>query len=344
MTGRGIKHLLFWPGLCLFVYLLRKVGWQHLVHDLRLLGWSLVLILGLSGVKYVISALALAAAFFPEERQSWPALFGYRLAGEAMNYLSIAGPLMSEPVKASLVRGVGFTPALASTLLETTVNTMAASLVSVAGLGLLVFGRLSGAALRFASFGAIVLLLAMVIGLLYALKNSVPFLTWPWQRARRICRLSSPKLGARLELVEGRLHRLSAERPGALWMIFFLSLVAQGLALVEIYAVVIPLGITPSLASLLVMEAFTKLAKALFFFVPARIGADEGSSAGIFALLGLAPTAGVTLALARRWRAIFWSGVGLAFLLAASVKPVSSMSKEQRAISKEQSVPFAPGP
>jgi hypothetical protein len=322
MTRRGFNQILFLLGLSLFVYLLRRIGWDGLAYDFRLLGWFLVLILVLSGIKYVISALAWAAAFFPEERQSWPALFGSRLAGEAMNYLSIAGPLLSEPAKASMVRGVRFAPALASTLLETTVNAIAASLVTIAGLAVLVLWHASGNTLRSAGSLAILILLALGSGFLYVLKYRVPFLTWPWQRLRHIRWLSSPKVGEHLALIEGRLHRLRAERPGTLWLMFLLSFINQGLALLEIYAVVIPLDITLGFSGVLVMEAFTKLAKALFFFVPARIGADEGSSAGIFALLGLAPAAGVTLALARRLRALFWSAVGLAFLLAHGVKSV----------------------
>jgi hypothetical protein len=117
------------------------------------------------------------------------------------------------------------------------------------------------------------------------------------------------------------MHRLSAERPTALWTIFLLSLATQGLALLEVYAIILPLGITPRFSGVVMMEAFTKLAKAIFFFIPARIGADEGSSAGVFALMGLAPTAGITLAFARRLRALFWSAIGLLYLFSQGVKP-----------------------
>jgi hypothetical protein len=201
-------------------------------------------------------------------------------------------------------------------------------------LAVLVGWQAPGGTLRSAGSLAILILLALGSGFLYALKYRVPFLTWPWQRVRHIRWLSSPKVGEHLALIESRLHRLRAERPGALGLIFLLSFVNQGLALLEIYAVVIPLGLTPGLSGVLVMEAFTKLAKALFFFVPARIGADEGSSAGIFALLGLAPAAGVTLALARRLRALFWSAVGLAFLLAHSVKPLPPRSEVEAQLSE----------
>lgn len=320
MAESRVKQVVFFGGFLLFVYLLYRVGWDVLTHDFKLLGWALLLILMLSGIKYLMSGGALAAAFFPEERQPWTSLFGYRVAGEAMNYLSIAGPLVSEPVKASLVRGVAFEPALASTLVETTINTIAASMVTVAGLAVFVLRYSTGSTLQFAGYGAMAILLALSFSLLYALRRRAPFLTWPWERVRRLGWRASPKAGEKLSLVEARIHRLSAERPAALGLIFLLSFAAQGLALLEIYAALVPLGITVSFSSVLVMEAFTKLAKAIFFFVPGRVGADEGSSAGIFALLGLAPAAGLTLALARRLRAIFWSGVGLGVLFAHSVK------------------------
>ncbi|MBI4470680.1 MAG: flippase-like domain-containing protein [Acidobacteria bacterium] len=330
MTGRKTRQIFAVLGLLLFAYLLKRTGWGALAHDFRQLGWFLLLILALSGIKYVISAWALSAAFFPEERQSWRHLFGYRLAGEAMNYLSVAGPLASEPVKAYMVRGVGFAPALASSILETTVNAIAAGWVSVAGLLALIMWHAPAATVRHAGYATILVLLAFGFGFFYALKHRVPFLTGPWRRMRRIRSLSSPRLGEKLALIEGRMHRLNAERTSALWWMLLLSLLNQGLALLEIYAALIPLGIKPGFASVLAVEAFTKLAKALFFFVPARIGADEGSSLGVFALLGFSPAAGVTLALARRLRAVFWSAVGIAFLLAHGVKSESRRPERGR--------------
>ena len=336
MTRGWFKQISFGLGVSLFLYLLWRLGWDTLVRDFRSIGWFLAVIVALSGVKYVLSARAWAAAFFPEERQSWRKLFGYRLAGETINYVSIAGPLLGEPVKASMLRGVRFLPGLASTLLETTANSMAGILVIVTGLGLLVLRHAPERMLLYAGYLAILILLALGSGFIYLLKCRVPFLTGPWRRLRHLPWLSSPKLGENLALVEGRMHRLSAERPGALWSIFLLSFLTQALALLEIYVVILPLGITPRFSTVLVIEAFTKLAKTVFFFVPGRIGADEGSSAGVFALLGLSPAAGVTLTLARRLRAIFWSALGLVFLLANSVKPDLRQSEAEERPSSER--------
>lgn len=330
-VGHRSKQFLFLLGLTFFIYVLKRTGWSTVAEGFSRLGWYLLLIFVLSGVKYVISAVAWAAAFLPEERQSWRRLFGARLAGEALNYLSIAGPLLGEPVKASLLRGVRFVPGLASTLLETTVNTMAATLLAIAGLLLLVLYRGPGPVTQYASVAVIVVLLALVLGFLYFLKRRAPFLTASYKWLRRFPKLSSGRLGEKLAMIEERMHQLSFERPGRFAAIFLLSCATQGLALLEIYAVLFALGVSLSFASLLVIEGFTKVARAVFFFVPTRIGADEGSSAGIFALLALSPSGGVLLALARRLRALIWSAIGLGFLFAYSRKlnqPPSGMATE----------------
>ncbi len=326
MNKRRLQRISLLFGMVLFAYLLHRVGWNTLLVDLRTMGWFLALIVLLSGIKYAIRAFAWATAFYPGERQPVRRLFRYFLAGEALNYLSVAGPFLGEPAKASMLRGVRFAPGLASTLLETAVNGIAAIAVTVVGMGLLVLFYLPGNVLRYAGWLAILLLVVVECGFVIALKCRVPILTWPWRRIRRFFRRAPQEFGENLAVIEERMHQLSSERPGALWLIFLLGFVTQALALLEIYAAVLPLGIRPEISSVLVMEAFTKLVKTLFFFVPGRIGTDEGSTAGIFGLLGLAPSAGVMLALARRLRAIFWSAVGLVVLLAYNVTSTARRS------------------
>lgn len=308
------NRIFFVLGALLFVYLIHSVGWKALIADVRRFGWLLLMVLLLSGMKYAISATAWSAAFFSEERQSWRSLFGCRVAGEAINYLSAGGPLLGEPVKASLLRGIRFLPGLTSAVLESSVNTVAATLVTVTGLGLLVIGYAPGGAVLYASEFAIALLLILVSGFAVVLWRRPPLLKALGSALARVAWMRRTNVQQKLAQFEERLYRLSSERPAALLWVFLLSLAAQGLALLEVAVVLSALGISPEISTVLIIEALTKLAKSMFFFVPTRIGADEGSSAGVFVLLGLAPGAGILLALARRLRAVFWSGVGLAFL------------------------------
>ena len=53
---------------------------------------------------------------------------------------------------------------------------------------------------------------------------------------------------------------------------------------------------------------------ALFFFVPAKAGVQEGGKALIFRLLGLDPAKGLVLGIVRRLRELTWSLIGLVVL------------------------------
>ena len=52
----------------------------------------------------------------------------------------------------------------------------------------------------------------------------------------------------------------------------------------------------------------------LLFFVPARVGTQEGGKYAIFRLLRLDPRVGFALGLVRRLRELVWALVGLAVL------------------------------
>ena len=60
------------------------------------------------------------------------------------------------------------------------------------------------------------------------------------------------------------------------------------------------------------IEGSAKLVAFVFFFVPAQLGATEGSNALIFPIIGLPIAAGVTLALVRRVRSLCIAAIGIA--------------------------------
>jgi hypothetical protein len=52
-----------------------------------------------------------------------------------------------------------------------------------------------------------------------------------------------------------------------------------------------------------------------FKFVPLRAGVDEGGTGQVSKVLGFAKATGVTLAIVRKGRDIFWSSIGVVLLL-----------------------------
>jgi hypothetical protein len=62
------------------------------------------------------------------------------------------------------------------------------------------------------------------------------------------------------------------------------------------------------------IEGASRAIKIVAGWMPARIGADESGIAATFFALGLSPSSGLTLALARRSRDLFGAFIGLSWL------------------------------
>jgi hypothetical protein len=100
--------------------------------------------------------------------------------------------------------------------------------------------------------------------------------------------------------------------------VFALDLLFHALAVLEVFITLqLLLGDrTVTFAEAIIFESLDRLVVVLFKFVPFRIGVDEALSGALAAMLAIDPAAGVALAVVRKIRNLFWSGVGLAIVAA----------------------------
>lgn len=236
------------------------------------------------------------------------------IAGEALNYLSIPGPLLGEPLKAAMVENVSFGRSLTSTITESLLNTVSAAVLTISGLLVLAAGLLYPTGSSTYEILAIFLLLSLLLVVLAALGSAKSISIYLVRIVHRIPGIKNRRWEDYCSIVEERFALLRRQRPGSLQAIFCITLVCQVLLMAEIVLVLWPLGYHLQLTTVLIVEAATKASKAAFFFVPARIGADEGSAAGVFLLLGMTSFPGLALVIVRRLRALVWSLAGLVFL------------------------------
>jgi hypothetical protein len=82
----------------------------------------------------------------------------------------------------------------------------------------------------------------------------------------------------------------------------------------EVYVVLAWIGAPVDWATALAVEAGSVLIDGIVFFVPAKLGTQEGGKVVLFAALGLDPARGFTLGVVRRIRELVYAGLGLAAL------------------------------
>src|SRR5262249_33617512 len=73
--------------------------------------------------------------------------------------------------------------------------------------------------------------------------------------------------------------------------------------------------LAPTLLSAFILESVNRIINVAFKFIPLRLGVDEGGTGMVSAVLGLTRAVGVTLAIIRKGRDMFWSAIGVALIV-----------------------------
>ena len=320
--------LLAAAGLALFAFAAERIGWHAVIRAIAEARTGVAIIVGLSLVRLFLQTRAWSIALRADGVES-PAseLMFIRLASQGVGYLSVLGPVASEPMKISLLRkrGSGAT----GTLVDTGVYWFTSGMVGIAGclsaILLLTHSRHSIASL--AMFG---LVLAASLFLLAGPKSPLsPLVDALGARC--------PRWLQKTARLEAALRRFEVQHPSSIRRMFLLGIACQGLVGAEVLAIFWTLKIPFHAGVLLGVEGATRAIKIMAGWMPARIGADESGTAGAFFAFGLSPASGLTLALARRSRDLLAALIGLTWLAlsagfsrtAAARSPAPGYSKEE---------------
>lgn len=291
-------------GLGLFAWLLARVGLDVLESDARALVGILPAVLLLTGLKYPLQAVGWRLALKPEHRPPVVAAVGATIAGDALGYLTWAGPFTGEPMKAALARDrTPVAEGIAAGAVERGMYNVTGTMV-VTGAWLLVAGRTE----RRVTLAVLVAAAALV---------------WGVRVVRRRRRRSHPTAEATPASSHGTgwrafkraLRELWRERRGTIGLLVPLGFAQHALLVVEAYLMLRALDAQPSWTTALVFEGVTKVVNTVGTIVPGRLGIAEGGTALLGAALGYQSAHGLGLALMRRVRALLWAGVGLVFLV-----------------------------
>jgi hypothetical protein len=293
-------------GLVLFAYAVRSVGLTSILDGIRRVGWGLVPILALGGMRFTLRAEAWRRCMRPEARLPFaPALAAF-LAGDAVGSVTPFGLAASEPTKAFLSRRhLATNDAVASLATDNLVY--AASALAMVGVGVVVL--LATVPMPFAwqewGVGALILLGVALVAGVRLLRG-----TWSPEQGPR------PVWRERLASVRRSVLGFSSANPGRLSQAFGLGMAFHVLAVFEVYLTLgwlDPAG-APTFSQSVIFEALNRVQMLAFKFVPFRVGVDEALTGALAPVLAVPAAVGVTLAVVRKVRNLFWAAIGLALM------------------------------
>ncbi len=295
-------------GAALFGYVVRRTGVAEILESIQRVGWGLTAILVLAGLRFMLRAACWRLCMTPGTNLTFGQALRAFLAGDAIGSVTPLGLLASEPTKIFLARRhLATRESVASLAVENLIY--AASVVAMVAVGLAVVLATVPLTTTWRWW-----MVAALLGALAAGSVALRLLRGTWDASRG----ARPRWRERLAGVRLAVVGFSAGHPGRLWRAFALDLVFHLLAVLEVFLTLQWLlgDRSPTLAQAIAFEALNRVVTVVFKFVPFRIGVDEALSGAVAPLLAVNPAAGVSLAVVRKVRSLFWSAVGLGIIAA----------------------------
>ena len=307
-------------GIGLFAYFVYSVGIYTIIDGISKIGFGgFALIL----VIFFLRICARAAAWkfsVPEPyklslKDTIPAV----VIGEATSSLIPLGILISGTTKAIAVKNrIPLVVGLSSVATENLFYSFVTALV-------IIFGAV-GFLRTFELESSWVLTIDILIGvLLFLLFLGILMIVRQWHFASAICeKIYQKGIGVSLlengrkqvRLFEDFIYGFYRKHPKRFLPIFLSQIVFHLLGITEVWFILSRLSeAIPSIFNAFLLESVSRLISIVFKLIPFTIGVDEAGAQFITETLAIGAGVGITLAIIRKGRILFWTAIGLILVI-----------------------------
>jgi putative membrane protein len=310
MRRRVAHGVLVACGVCIFAWLVARIGLDDLRAAFSALSWRLVIVLVFPCVIFkTFDTLGWYFAF-PGERAGFLTLVKTRLIGQAVNSTTPTASIGGDAAKAWLLRGeVRMSECLSSLVVARTTMTVAQGLFLLIGVVVARRGFESASRLIPAMTWLLALEGVAIAGFV-GVQMRGPF-SAGHGLLRRFGMFERRDVGGTAAEVDRMLAMFYRRQPGRLTLSLTFHMLGWLASAAEVWVILDLLGMPVSVAAALVIEAFGTGIRFATFFVPSQVGFAEGGTVATFLALGLSGAAGLTFSVVRRLRELAWVGVGL---------------------------------
>jgi phosphatidylglycerophosphate synthase len=301
-------------GLLLLAHLVHRAGPSRIMEGIASVGWGLVLVIALAGLALAVRTWAWRSTLVDGgPRPSFGRMFALRLVSEAAGQAGVFGQVCGDAWRvARLGAELPLASRITSVALDRALYTLSSTMVTIAGVTSVAFLLpLPGKWALYAKMFASILVFSLCLAVL-AVRRRWPVISGPVRALGRIGGIAQwvERKREAIQSVEDRLLDFFHDSPAAFRLSFALQVAAHAGAVLEVYLILRLMGSPAGIFSALAIEGLTKLVNVIGMINPGNAGTYEGGNMLFARLLAMSGTAGLTLALIRRVRALFWAAVG----------------------------------
>jgi glycosyltransferase 2 family protein len=338
----GIVFALF--GLLLFVYFLWKAGPGEVANGIRKLGAGFILVLLVSGLRYVLRTLGWVLCFTGADRLRFRDAFRAYVVGDAMGNLTPLGLVASEPTKAALVRDrVPLVTAISALAVQNLFYSLSVAFFILSGIVVLLLSFPLTPGLRLMSLVSLGVVCAIIVLGFVIYHMRWKFLTAAFERLRRNRfgkKFLKEKQKATTSAVEETVYGFYARNKARCALIMTLEACFHLAGVLEVYVTLLFISdVPPTFLAAYVLESVNRIINVVFKFVPLRAGVDEAGSSWVTKVLKFGVATGTTLAVIRKARVICWTALGVAFLVRRGLSTQAVVEEAEVAVAEELGAP-----
>lgn len=335
----GVLFAVF--GAALFAYFVWRAGPANIWANISEIGAGFLLILLLSGARFAVRAWAWTLSFEPPHRLPVWEAFKAHLVGDTVGNIVSLGMVVSEPTKAAMVRErVPLLPAVAALAVENLFYMLSVVVFLAAGTATLLLAFPLTKLLWWLNVGILAGVVVAVGVASWAVRRQLRFLTaaLSWANRRGLGRGSFERRRERAAALEERVYGFHTRHRARFAPILLLQSAFHLLGVAEAYLTILFISDTPpTLLSAFLFETVNRIINIVFKYVPLRAGVDELGTGALAVVLKFGVDAGVTLAIVRKARMVFWMTLGVVLLVSRglSIRAVTAEAERaQQAVTK----------
>lgn len=302
-------------GIALFCFFVYTAGIEEIWSGISRLGWGFLFVLALHALKITTRVVAWTLCVEKPYRLEFVDGFKAVMIGESLSAMIPLGILMSGTAKAVTVRKkIPLVVGLSSLAVENLFYSLATGILIVCGSIAFLLRFHPAGNVAAIGYAIIAIITTLTIGGFFMVIQEWRFASWlaEWLYGKGLAARVLHHGRAEVQRFEDLIYGFYRKHPRRFLPLVLLETAFHAIGVFEVWFVLqAVMDTAPNFLTAFLLESINRIILVVFKLIPFLVGVDEAGAQFITDALQLGAAVGVTLAIVRKGRVLFWTALGV---------------------------------